>query len=207
MGAAAAKIAARRLAESGAAALFSFGSAGALDPTLRTADVLLPAGVIDETGGRWPVDHGLHRFLSALFAPYRPCTADLLAVGRPLAGVQAKIEHWDTGAAAAVDMESAALAAVAAEYAVPFAVLRVVIDEQRHAVPEVLLAACDPFGRVAPARVAALLLGRRVGWRQVADLARARRRAAQRLRRLGRELVAGWESNNQYSCRYNGSEE
>ncbi len=196
MGAEAAKIAARRLAGSGAAALISFGSAGALDPGLRSGDVLLPARVVDENGRLWPADRGLHRDLGERFAAYRPCTADLFAAARPLAGARDKAERWEKGGAAAVDMESAALAEVAAEFAVPFAVLRVVIDEQRQDIPEALVAACDPFGRISPARLGALLLGRRVGWRQIARLAKARRCAARRLRRLAGELAAAWESNS-----------
>src|SRR5579863_1183382 len=51
---------AEALLRDGAEALVSFGVAGALAPTLRPGDLLLPRAVIDESGVRHTVDAAWH---------------------------------------------------------------------------------------------------------------------------------------------------
>ncbi|GAC1341782.1 MAG: hypothetical protein NVSMB18_14540 [Acetobacteraceae bacterium] len=182
--AAGADAAARRLIARGARRLLSFGLAGGLDPSLAPGTLLVP-DVILSADGHWPTDPalaaGLGRVGGAVFSG-----------GAVVASAMAKRAlHARTGAAA-VDLESAAVAEAAGRHALPFAVLRAVCDPAGRSLPQAALLALDGQGRVRLLRVAGAALsrpGELPGLLALAaDAFRARRalgRRAALIRRLG----------------------
>ncbi len=156
MGWDAAQAGALRLAEGGATALVSFGTAGGLDPTLRCGTVLIPreVAVPDEppvaTDPRWreAVRAALPRDCSVSDAP-------LLTSRVPIGARLDKALAWRESGCAAVDMESAAVARFAAAAAVPFIVLRVVVDTAADELPAAVLAA----SRGGDVQIGRLVLG------------------------------------------------
>lgn len=143
--------AAQSLLSQGATALLSFGLAGGLDPKLSAGTVIVPSAVVTETR-RYTTDP---RLSAALGGP----TPDvLLATEHPIATAQAKQHLYATTGCAAADMESGAVAEVAAIAGVPFAVLRAVCDPAGRALPPAALIALDARGAIGLRRIAVSIL-------------------------------------------------
>lgn len=174
--------AAEKLARAGAAGLVSFGYAGALNPALRSGTLILPDEIIDGDGNRHGTDRDWLRGLAAAIAPDVPVvTGPLLSVARMLASAEDKhAAHLATGAVA-VDMESAAIAAVAARHGLPFIAVRAVLDEAAQTVPSAVLASVDETGSVGLGRLLLALLARRREIATLIPLARAARASNQTL--------------------------
>lgn len=134
-----AEAAARAVLAEGARALVSAGICGALDPVLRPGDVILPAHVVDRHHDRraWPADADWHAAVAAALAAGhgRPVIGSLLGSDRPVVSVEGKRHLADRTGCVAVDMESHAVARVAADAGVPFLVLRAVADTAQDALP------------------------------------------------------------------------
>lgn len=133
--------AATRLIQRGAGALLSFGLAGGLSPTLAAGARVIPAAVVDMGGQTWPVDLDLAR-------RYGTATGTLLAADHVIATVEAKRAAWQATGADAADLESGAVARVAAQHGLPFAVLRAVCDPAGRDLPPAALTALDAQGRI-----------------------------------------------------------
>lgn len=176
-----ARRAALGLAESGATALLSFGLAGGLDPALRPGDLLVPRGVL-VGGRRFDTDPALCRLLGGA-TPHA-----VLGGERIVAETADKQMLWRTTGCAAVDLESAAVAKVASDMNLPFAVLRAVCDPADRAVPAAALAGLDAGGAVALGRVLVSLVhqpGQLAALLALAlDAARARRALLRHLARV-----------------------
>jgi len=150
MGPDAAHRAAHGLADAGAGALAVFGVAGALDADLRNGSLFCPERVLDEHGRNYPVHAPwrarLQQRLAATACPL--CTnGALLSVREPLLTTAAKAAARGRHRALAVDMESAAVAAVAQERGLPFLTLRAIIDEAGDSIPAALNNSVDAWGR------------------------------------------------------------
>ncbi len=165
--------------------LLSMGLAGALVPGPGAGDVCWPVEVAD-------AQDRVHR--AAPLPPDVAARFGIMVGGRlfssaePLADAPAKAAaHADHGALL-VDMESFALAEIAARLAIPFGALRVVADEAGDRLPSAVLAATDGRGALHPVRLIAALAGRPGEWRDFARLARRGRRAERRLGRVGAAL-------------------
>jgi adenosylhomocysteine nucleosidase len=148
---------AARMAEAaireGARALISFGLAGALDPALRPGAILRPAGVLwNET--MYPAD-------ADLLAALGGSTCGLMLAGEATIAhaVDKQAAHARTGASA-VDLESGAVAELAARHGIPFGALRAVCDTATENLPPAALAALDPAGQITLVRVAHSVLRR-----------------------------------------------
>lgn len=147
--------AAEQLVAEGVRGLVSFGTAGALVPGLAPGAVLVPERVASAAGvlainGAWRV-HVLQRLSAARIhiAPGNMTDADVV--------VTTSAQKAALGAArnaTAVDMESAAVLRVAARYALPALVLRVVMDPLEMEVPAFVLQRSDVYGRANLAGVA-----------------------------------------------------
>jgi adenosylhomocysteine nucleosidase len=142
MGCTAAGVAAARLIEAGASALMSFGLAGGLDPELAAGSVVFPSEVISRDGARFPTSVQWRERLTAAMPTQRP-----VAGGKLLTSVQAidtvadkAVAFRETGAVA-VDMESLAVAQVAAAHRLPFLVARVIVDTAADVLPRAVVAA------------------------------------------------------------------
>jgi len=158
MGPAAARRAAEALAESGASALAVFGVAGALATHLRNGMLFCPECVLNEEGRIYTSDAAwlerLRRLLATSDVPLYTQGA-LLSVTSPLLTSTAKTAAHHRCAALAVDMESAAVAAVAQERQLPFVVLRAIVDEVNDVIPDALNGSVDAWGRPRPAHLIA----------------------------------------------------
>ena len=177
--------AAGRLIDRGCAVLLSFGLAGGLDPGLRPGDLVIPGAVAmpDPQDARFVADPGLTRLLGG------PTHAVLLGGGPMLATAADKRIALAATGAVAVDLESAAVARIAARHGLPFAVLRAVCDPAGRDLPAAALAALDTEGRIRPGRVLAAVLRRPGGIpgliRLGQDAAAARRTLLGRVAALG----------------------
>lgn len=127
-------------------ALISFGLAGGLDPALQPGAIIVPSQVSSSGGTRWTTDAALNDLLGG-------CTGHvLLGDGQVLATVEAKRTARGLGFDA-VDLESAAVAAIAGRHGMPFAVLRAVCDPADRPLPRAALVALDAAGRIGSLRV------------------------------------------------------
>jgi len=141
IGAAAAEGAARRLIAGGATSLVSWGMAGGLDPRLEAGAVCLPLEVLSADGMRFASARSWRECLSAqlslpaarLALPLE--TGKLLTVTQPIDTIEAKQALFRETGAAAVDMESGAIAAVAQAHGLPFIAVRVIVDTARDPLP------------------------------------------------------------------------
>jgi hypothetical protein len=140
-----ARAAALSLLAEGAERLLVWGTAGALVPELRPGTLIVPCIVRDESGTEYPTDSGWREALRARVPTTIPCRETLLvSVTAPAASAADKRALMQRTGAAAVDMEAATVAAVAAERGIPFAVLRAIADPLELTLPRIVLdARCD----------------------------------------------------------------
>lgn len=177
-----ARRAAMRLADDGAEMLVSFGYAGGLDPALRPGTLVTGTLVVDVRGWSW----------QCVALPGRSVPATIVGVDEPAMDGRAKAALRRLGAA--VDQESHAVAAVAADRAMPMAVLRVVVDDATTAIPPTAAAAVDAAGRSRPGLVVLGLLRRPWELPALHRLASAVGRADRALA-WGAELLAALSAN------------
>lgn len=145
-----AEAAAEALVAAGATELVSFGLAGGLDPALRPGDVVIPTAVLCN-GERYDADPGLVRRLGGA------TTNTLLAGAVVAATADAKAALFQASGAAAIDLESGAVARVAQRHKLPFAVLRVICDPASRDLPPAALAALDGRGAIRAVHVLAAI--------------------------------------------------
>ncbi len=177
MGPDAAAHAATELIRQGATALASFGMAGALDRDLRPGDIFLPELVCGPGTAMFRTDERWHGTAArALHGARVSGAGSLVSVAVPVTGRQGKAALKDSSGARAVDMESLAIARIAAERALPFLAVRVIIDAAHVELPAAATAA-TPAGEVSVLRVLAGLVRRPGDLKGLLLLARAFRQA------------------------------
>lgn len=120
--------ASRAALAAGADGLVSWGLVGALEPSLRAGDVVLPRRVLCARAEAVNVDPSWYACLAPLASGFRVVDGDLLTVDAPLESPEAKSAAARATGCVAVDMEAAAVGATAAAAGVPFLALRVVVD-------------------------------------------------------------------------------
>ncbi|KAA5606512.1 hypothetical protein F1188_06515 [Roseospira marina] len=171
--------AARALLDGGARALVSAGICGGLDPALVPGSLVVPARVVSRhaEGESWVVDPAWHAAVVAALPPVlRPNTGTLLGSDRAVASRDGKQALAARSGAVAVDMESHAVARVAAEAGVPFLALRTVADTASDVLPPWLAGVLNRDGTPnAGMAIRRLLTG---PWRVATLIALARRSAA-----------------------------
>jgi adenosylhomocysteine nucleosidase len=176
-----AAVAAQTLVDNGAKSLISFGLAGGLDPALLPGALIIPGAIIE---GDQRHDCAPH-FTAWLGGPN---------AATMLAGAEIAVTAADKSAlfartnAAAIDLESGAVARIATANGVPFAVLRAICDPASQDLPPAALAALNTKGSIGLLRVLASLLRHPVQLPALFALARdakaARAALAQRVRIL-----------------------
>jgi adenosylhomocysteine nucleosidase len=143
--------AAARLADAGAAGLISFGLAGGLTDALPPGALIVPASVVSG-GSRYSCDLRLCEWLGGTTG-HVLCAASNIAATRT---EKSALRHM-TGADA-VDLESGAVATVAAARGLRFAVLRAICDPADTDLPPAALIALDAHGAIGIGRVLVSLL-------------------------------------------------
>lgn len=154
VGAAGARRAALRLADLGIGALASWGMAAGLDPRLSPGVVVIPDHVIEAPARGYTPDPGWRRRLQNRLGEALSISGDPLANSPTiLETVGAKAAIFERTGAAAADMESAAVAQVAADHGLSFLVIRAILDPAAVALPRGLARAVDDGGRVRAVRL------------------------------------------------------
>ena len=154
--------------------LYSVGYAGALDPTFKVGDVLIPAQVINGSdGSRVHLSKGQGILLSQ----------------SAVASVAQKSRLRESYGAQAIDMESAAVARAAEAQGVGFRAIKVISDEFNFELPS-LDRFVDREGRFREARFTLHALVRPWLWLPLVQLARNSARATQALCAELREVLA-----------------
>jgi adenosylhomocysteine nucleosidase len=176
---------ARQLAGDGVAGLVSFGIAGGLDPHLRPGTILLPHFVLAENGTRFETAREWRERVSAEAGKNLSIAAGTIAGrDRPVLGAQEKRALFEKTGAAAVDMESHAVAEVAREAGLPFLAVRAIADPAARSVPPWALAGIGPEGQTRPLAVLAEIAFRPWEWPALFHLARDTAAAMAGLRRV-----------------------
>jgi adenosylhomocysteine nucleosidase len=171
--------------------------AGGLDPALAAGTVFLPTEVVSSEGAvvttdpRWrerlggAIRAGDRGEGGALGSPRLDLVTDgRLLTSRKAVGSRAdKANLFRQTGAAAVDMESLAIAEIARAHQIPFIAVRVIVDSAQDALPRAVTAAADAAGHLQV-------------WRLMGELVRAPAelapllRLAQRYRAANRSLAA-----------------
>lgn len=184
---------ARRLVERGAQSLISWGTAGALAGA-RAGDIVIAETVLGPGEQRYSADRELGSGLRERLAGVAPLHAGLLvSVEIPVATVAEKARLGSDTGALAVDMESAGVADAAVGAGVPFAVLRVIVDEAGRAVPPAAVAALNGPRVDLLALLGALVKYRHRLGHQISGLwaiGRASSKADRTLRECARRIVS-----------------
>jgi len=150
---------ARRLIAAGCRSLASWGLAGGLDPALVAGDLVLPEEVVLEGGASLVTAQAWREQVAcSLEAARHPAASGkLLTSAHALETVAGKSSAFGCTQAVAVDMESFAVAQVAAAGGVPFIAVRAIVDTAADEVPSALASAADAAGAVSVGRVIARL--------------------------------------------------
>jgi adenosylhomocysteine nucleosidase len=154
------------LADAGARILISFGLSGALDPACTPGQLLLPPAAVLPDGERIDSDPDI---LQALMRAAGEC--EIMFGGPPLTDAiagsdgiigsgEAKSALRRRTGAAAVDMESHAVALVARERGAAFAAIRAIADPANRSIPETAMAGLAPDGTTRPFHVILALMGK-----------------------------------------------
>jgi len=173
----------------GAQALVSWGLAGGLAADVEPGTVVLPRRVVMQRGATFAVSAAWHERLAVLGEEFTVSFGDLLTVPAALGSRAAKAAAATALGAVAVDMESAAIAAVAARARVPFVVLRVVVDAQRDELPAAAESWIDERGNTRTAAVLGEIV-RPSDWLSLWRLAQRYRKASGVLANLGRAVAS-----------------
>lgn len=172
MGAARAQAAGQMLLQQGATALVSWGSAAALANHIEPGSLILPETIIAANGVRFTADADWHtRLYSRLHTHFTTYTQALVESPDVVCSVVAKRLLCERTSAVAVDMESAALAALAQEAKVPFMAIRVVADTAEMAVPPRLVEIMNSDVRFQQLRLAGAVMLHPADWPTIARLA------------------------------------
>jgi adenosylhomocysteine nucleosidase len=189
IGCVAAAAAAQALVDAGVAALMTFGMAGGLDPALKSGSVVIPSELISSDGARYATCRAWRGQVAAAVSTLCAVTEGNLLTSSHAIGTPAdKAAAFLRTGAAAVDMESAAVAGIAAKHNLPFIAVRVIVDTAADVLPRAVVAA-SLVGRLQFAR---LIGGLILAPREIASLIRLAQRyriAMRSLRAIGANLA------------------
>jgi adenosylhomocysteine nucleosidase len=146
----------RQAIAEGGEAIISFGLAAGLAPGMIAGTCLIGREVV-HSGTCHSTDPMWASRLKAALG--RADVARIAGVDQPLSGVSEKQALHAKSGAAAADMESHIVGRLAAEYGLPFAVLRVIADPAERPLPAAALAGMSRDGRINVRSVLASLAG------------------------------------------------
>jgi len=154
VGCAAAARSAAALIDAGCGALASCGLAGGLDPSLAAGTLVVPEALIRSGGPALATSAPWRERIARALAAERPVAGGLLLTSERALETRAQKSHAfrDTGAAA-VDMESYAVAEVARARGVPFVAVRVIVDAASDELPRAVVLAAASSGGVSITRL------------------------------------------------------
>lgn len=171
MGAWNAHHAAHRLLQKGVTGLVSWGSAGALCPSLRAGHLILPDRIVGATGDVY-LSHPdwRERLLQTLATDLAITQGTLVESLGAVASISDKRTLHTGSGAVAVDMESAAIAAVAKTASLPFMVIRAIADTADMALPSSVIHATNAQGFVSIPKLLMHTAFRPAEWKELKQL-------------------------------------
>ena len=189
IGRAAAAAAAQALVDAGVSALMTFGMAGGLDPALKPGSVVIPRELISPDGARYAASRAWReQVAAAVSALCAVSEGNLLTSTHAIQTPADKATAFRTTGAAAVDMESVAVAEIAAKHNLPFIAVRVIVDTAADMLPRAVVAA----SRAGKMQFARLVGGLILAPREIASLIKLAQRyriAMRSLRAIGAHLA------------------
>lgn len=182
--------AARRAIAEGATHLISFGSAGGLSSEMVCGDLVVTDSIYGlETASAVTKTNNLRTFIYSQLSDLKPRSGKVYSCQSILNTCQEKKQAHNESGALVVDMESAAIKAVANEHRCAFLAVRVVLDDANSVMPQPLVQACDEFGRVRPLKMAKTVLTTPALWPQLGPLAKAQKKVQAVLTSVGQQLA------------------
>ncbi len=140
-------LAAKKLSSLKVGALVSWGVAGAIDRSVNSGDIVLANTIINENN-RYSVSKGwLNRVSGQLQSASLFATADITSSKNMCASIADKQHLLQKTGALAVDMESAAIAEIAAINNLDLLVIRAISDNADTAIPEAVLKHTNNLGQ------------------------------------------------------------
>ncbi len=182
-----------RLIAEGLSGLLSFGFAGGLDPALVPGDLVIAEAVIAPDGARLETHEGWRAALAEAAAASVSVTLGAIAGSDTAITTRAaKSDLRRSTGAAAIDMESHAVAVAARAAGLPFLAVRAIADPADRPIPALALAGLAPDGHTRPFAVMARILVR--PWKlpamaRLAEDTRTAHRALRRVAALGQIVV------------------
>lgn len=175
--------AAEALLAGGCGAIVSFGVAGGLSPDCPAGTLVLADVIMGAADRRFETDRVWRDAVSEALSGTIPVhIAPLAGSDRPVASVAEKQALFRRTGASAVDMESDAVARVAAAHACPIIVIRAIADPAERAVPGWLEDSVDADGRPRKLTILSQLLRRPSDCAALVHLAFDYRKALRTLR-------------------------
>ncbi|MFQ5660770.1 MAG: hypothetical protein ACE5GZ_10095 [Gammaproteobacteria bacterium] len=190
MGAERAKRAARQLIDVGAERLVSCGTAGATSADLEPGDLIIPE-TIAATGGQIYPTASQWRSSTVNRLSDCPCSIYLGQLADSMHVLTTAADKWSLQqeiGSQAVDMESAAIAGIAAKHEIPYIVIRAISDSSKMMIPDAVIAVSDAYGRIRVTRLIKMLATRPGQIPQLIQLATGFMAAAKTLKWIGRRL-------------------
>lgn len=174
--------AAQWLVDAGVSGLVSWGCAAGLAPGLATGALCLPDAVVTPDGEHWTTDAAWRQLLSTALGERAASGGSLAHASQVVASSTAKRTLAAQTGGAVADMESAAIARVAHRHALPWLVVRSVVDPLEWSLPALVTDHLDDHGRVPLAPLLRGLLRRPADVWTLVQLARGFRASMASLR-------------------------
>jgi len=190
IGAERAKNATERLLKTNVTTLISWGTAAGLVDEFRSGDLVLPEIIISSVGQSYLTDATWNQKIYECISstPIVVHKKPISSSNKLLNSSQKKIDcHRETGASAA-DMESAAIAMVAAEKNLPFIAIRTIVDEINSSIPCCVMNNIDTYGNANIPRLLLELLRSPQQIASIYHLARAMNKASSTLKIIANKI-------------------
>jgi adenosylhomocysteine nucleosidase len=190
IGAERAKNATERLLKTNVTTLISWGTAAGLVDKLRSGDLVLPKIIISSVGQNYLTDavwnQTIYECLSntSIVVHKKPLSSSNKLLNSP----QEKTDHHRETGASAADMESAAIAMVAAEKKLPFIAIRSIVDEINRTIPCCVTNNIDTYGNANIPRLFLELLRSPQQIASLYHLARAMNKASYTLKTIANKI-------------------
>jgi nucleoside phosphorylase len=167
-----ARTAGKLLLAHGATALLSWGTAAALDSNLAPGSLILPKTMIAADETVFPVCPEWHdRLRKQLSGSFKIYTGTMVESPAVLFNSNDKHALFERSGGIAVDMESAAIAAVAYEAGIPLMIVRCIADSADMAVPQRLVYIMEDAGGLRQLRLLVSVTMHPREWSTIARLA------------------------------------
>ena len=182
---------AKAFIDAGARGLLSFGVAGGLTEGAPAGAIILADDVIDGDQ-RYLSDIGWRNKISESISDVcEVISGTLVGTDRLISTRDGKKRLQQRSAAVACDMESHAVARIAASHGVPFVVIRAISDPHDQFVPPWLLRCLTPAGELRTWKLLWQAVQRPGSWGDLAGLSRDAKSAFGSLRRVALRLGPG----------------